>query len=289
MINDYSENESFFPYIKSNQLAPQISQHLFENDFTLSKLSSDLSDNNFHFGFEKIQNDQSSFEELSPNNLMEIEKKLYYIDNSENKQKKKLKFDIEEFSQKKRGRHSNKNDCEKIHDRNSADNIMRKIQAHYLSFIISFLNDILESLNYEQKFFKLDYEFKRNVKKDFVESLKGKTLGEIVCNKISVKYKHKDVNSNDIIYNEIKENEILKNILSENYVSFFKKIYYKSNKKINLKEYGLKKNIILSNKVKMFKDLLKKNGILNSNNEFKKNINDCLVQNFLTNSIFLLH
>jgi len=45
---------------------------------------------------------------------MEIEKKLYYIDNSENKQKKKLKFDIEEFSQKKRGRHSNKNDCEKI-------------------------------------------------------------------------------------------------------------------------------------------------------------------------------
>ena len=47
---------------------------------------------------------------------------------------------------------------------------MRKIQSHYLSFIISFLNNILEILNYKQQFFKLDYEFKRNVKKNFVES-----------------------------------------------------------------------------------------------------------------------
>ena len=289
MIDNNSENDTFFSYIKSNQLIPQLSDHLYENDFAITRPSFDLSNNNFHFGLENIQNGHLSFEELSPNDLKEIEKKLYYIDNTEKKREKNYKFDIEETIKKKRGRHTNKNECERIHDRNSVDNIMRKIQAHYLSFIISFLNNILEILNYEQKFLKLDYKFKRNVNKNFVESLKRKTLAEIVCNKISVKYKNKDVNSNKLIYDEIKENEILKNILSENYVSFFKKIYYKSNKHINLEEYGLNKNIILSNNVKMFKDLLKNNEILNSNNEFKKRINDCLVQNFLPNSIFLFH
>ena len=275
MANNYSENDIFFPYIEYNQLAPQYSDHSFRNDFTLTNISNN---NNSYF-----------YLDFSHNNLLnsiEIEKKI--LDDSENEQKKNLKFDIKKLTKKKRGRRT-ENECKRIHDKNSVDNIMRKIQSHYLSFIISFLNDILEILNYEQKFSKLDYEFKSNVNKNFVESLKRKTLAEIVCNKISVKYKHKDVNSNSIIYNEIKENKILKNILSENYVSFFKKIYYKSNEHINLEEYGLNKNITLSNNVKMFKDLLKKNGILNSNNEFKRHINDCVIQNFMPNTIFLFH
>ena len=264
-----------FPYIEDNQLAPQYSDHLLKNDFTLT----DLSNNNLLFHIDFYRNNLI--------NSMEIEKN--FLVDSENEQKKNLKFDIKKLTKKKRGRRSKRNECERIHDKRAGDNIMRKIQSHYLSFIISFLNNILEILNYKQQFFKLDYEFKRNVKKNFVESLKRKTLAEIVCNKISIKYKHKDVNSNFIIYNEIKENKILNNILSENYVKFFKKIYYKSNKHINLEEDGLNKNITLSNNVKMFKDLLKKDGILNSNNEFKQNINECLIKNFMPNSKFLFH
>lgn len=97
------------------------------------------------------------------------------------------------------------------------------------------------------------------------------------------------MNLNSVVYEQMKEKNVIKNILSENYVSFFKKIYYKSNEHINLEEYGLNKNITLSNNVKMFKDLLKKNGILNSNNEFKRHINDCVIHNFMPNTIFLFH
>lgn len=88
------------------------------------------------------------------------------------------------------------------------------------------------------------------------------------------------MNLNSVVYEQMKEKNVIKNILSENYVSFFKKIYYKSNPHINLKEYGLNINIILSKKVKMYTDLLEKNGILNYNNELKKNMNDCLIKHF---------
>ena len=100
----------------------------------------------------------------------------------------------------KRGRertikgNENKNKKEKIHDKNTSDNLIRKIQVHYLSFIVSFLNDILKNLNYKTKFLNLNYEFKMNIKKDFVESLKKKTIGEIISNEISNKYKGKEKN-----------------------------------------------------------------------------------------------
>ena len=39
----------------------------------------------------------------------------------------------------------------------------------------------------------------------------------------------------------------------------------------------------------MYKDLLKDNEVLDTNKEYQKNINECVIQNFLPNSIFLLH
>ena len=88
---------------------------------------------------------------------------------------------------------------------------------------MTFINEILYNLKFKQRFLKLSYSFKRNVKKEFVNSLKTKDIGEILCNKISDKYK-KDENIDKNIYNEIKEKEIIKKILSENYLLLFKKI-----------------------------------------------------------------
>ena len=137
----------------------------------------------------------------------------------------------------KRGRertikeNENKNKKEKIHDKNTSDNLIRKIQVHYLSFIVSFLNDILKNLNYKTKFLNLNYEFKMNIKKDFVESLKKKTIGEIISNEISIKYKGKEKNFNKNLYEKIKDNEVLNKIFEDNYIKLFKNIYYKSKKK----------------------------------------------------------
>ena len=45
---------------------------------------------------------------------MEIEKN--FLVDSENEQKKNLKFDIKKLTKKKRGRRSKRNECERIHD-----------------------------------------------------------------------------------------------------------------------------------------------------------------------------
>ena len=78
----------------------------------------------------------------------------------------------------------------KIHIKYSFDNILRKIQFHYMSFIVSFLNDILRNFNINQRFLRLDFKYCLNIKKDFIKSLKKKTLSEIICNNIS-SYLHK--------------------------------------------------------------------------------------------------
>ena len=138
----------------------------------------------------------------------------------------------------------------------------------------------MEQLNFKQRFFKLDYVFKKNVNMKFVESLKQKNLGEIICNKISSKYKNENENANVKIYEEVKKNEIMNNILSENYLKFFKKIYYKSTRNINLKEYGLDKDILLSKKVKLFEDLCKDNNASDVDKEYQNKINECAIQNY---------
>ncbi len=162
--------------------------------------------------------------------------------------------------------------------------MLKKIQIHYLNFIIGFLNEILKNLNYKQRFLKLDYNFKKSVNKDFVERLKKSTLKDIVINKISERYTNYSNNTNKMIYEEIKENEILKNILSINYLTLFKTIYYKSNKKIDLSQYGINQVIILSKKVKMFNDLLKK--IEKEGELYIKNIANCTIKNFIPDCKF---
>ena len=174
----------------------------------------------------------------------------------------------------------------KCHDNNRTDNLLRKIQVHFISFIVSFINVIIKNLNYNEKFLKLDYNYKKNNKKDFVESLKKKTIREIICTNISDKYKHSSINTNTLLYEKIKNEKVIFNILEDNYLNLFRNIYYKSNKVINLNEYGLNKKIVLSNEVKMFKDLLK--GI-NSNKIHQKKINESVKRNYLYKPIFTIN
>ena len=220
-------------------------------------------------------------EEISPT----IIEQLFYIKNITNANKSlKKRFKI---TKKKRGREKLKHvkinayEYEKVHDKNTSDNLLRKIQVHYISFIVIFLNEILQILNYKQRFLKLCYMFKRNIKKGFVNSLKAKTIGDIICNPISKQYK-KDLNYNIYIYEQVKGDKVLKKIFSENYSLFFRKIYFKSRNTINLREYGLNKTIILSDNVKMYKDLFKKN----EEYSYKRNMNNCVNHHFFPNSIF---
>ena len=303
------ENENTFSF--SNETLNSFQDNSNPNEEGFFQRGKNAEENSF----------QLSLEEINPWNSLDEEdeedKNLYFIKKEEkaadtpiaadspkassSQNIKSLKFiAIEEKSsknestqltkkKKKRSKAPNLEKNDKIHDKFSTDNLLRKIQVHYLTFIVNFINIILKILNYEQRFFKLDYELKKNVNKKNFDSLKNKTIGEILCNKISIKYKKQNVNANFEIYDQIKDNEILKKILSENYIKLFKKIYYKSNKNINLREYGINEQIILTKPVKMFKDLLKDNEALDKNKEYQKNIIECAIQNYLPDSIFLFH
>ena len=226
------------------------------------------------FHFKKADNDITNTEER--------------ISNEENSvlAEMRQKFFVEN---KKRGR-KNKKEGKKIHDKNTIDNLLRKVQVHYLSFIIKFLNTILLILNKKNIRFKiLDYKFNQNVRKDFVDILKKSNIGEIISSKISGKYKkEKNDNFNENLLKKYKEDRILNKIFSENYLILFRKIYYKSQKKINLKEYGLDigEGITLSDDVKMYKDLLKDKKGNELNEEYKSNLNKCIFQHFFSNSFF---
>jgi len=225
--------------------------------------------------------------DLNQEYLMNNDEKEKIFENNSKDKEKTLKFLL--ITKEKRGRkkYSNKK-VKRIHNKNTADNLLKKIQVHYLSFIVSYLNEILQNLNYNIRFLKLDYRFKMNVSRKFFESLKKKTIGEIISSEISVKYKKSDKYINKKLYEQIKDNEVLNKIFEDNYLKLFRNIYYKSNKIINLKEYGLNKDIYLSNNVKMLNDLLKTNEDLDTNKKYLKRIKEIAIKNFFPESIFIL-
>ena len=299
-MSDISTEYSNSQLIKSSDLTSQFSED--ENEDIRSQ-NDNLSDedllNIFSTNENSPKNEEEKVDEIKLYFNSKIQKEEKKIDNQkqiESTPKKSIfKINVSSpslnestlLTKKRRGRQTtNKNG--KAHDKNSTDNLLRKIQVHYMTFIICFINEILNQLNYQQTFLKLDYEYKKNVSKKFSDLLKNKNLSDIICNKISNKYKKEDINKNKIIYEQIKDDLIFKNLFKENYLEFFKNIYYKSVNKINLIKYGLNKEIILpKNKVKMFKDLIEEK--TEEDEDYIKNLHLCVAQNYLPKNTFLMY
>ena len=178
---------------------------------------------------------------------------------------------------KKRGRKTNQiEEKEKNHDKFSPDNIKRKIQVHYLTFIVLLINDILESFGFTTKFLNLDYEFKKIVNKSHFSLLKNSTIGDIISNKISNKYKKKEKDYNSNLYEYIKTFEFLRKIFNMNYLEFFKIFYMKNERTVDLKIFGIEKVISLSEKTETYYDLLEKE----KDEKYIKHIDECINKNY---------
>ena len=188
---------------------------------------------------------------------------------------------------KKRGRHTNLKEKKKEHDKFSADNVQRKIQVHFISFIINFLNDILKSVGIREKFLKLNYEFKKDVNKQKFAELKSKNVGEIVSSKISIKYK-KEENVNKNLYEHLKKYEALGKIFDLNYMTFFRMYYMKNEKTLDLKLFGIEKEVALSKKTETYYDFIEKLKTKEKNEKYINQINQCLDKKFLNEKKFVL-
>ena len=169
------------------------------------------------------------------------------------------KTKIEEKKKISKKRKRNENTIKRVHTATDYDNILRKIQVHFLSFIINFTNDVINTLFNDKripKFKNLDYEIKKTVNHKSVEMLKSKDIGEILQLKISPKIKLYDGSFNKDIYDTIyKKYPAIQAYMNKSYKSLFKEYYNNKNKifKVN------GQLIYLSPKTKIFNDLLIKN------------------------------
>lgn len=169
------------------------------------------------------------------------------------------KTKIEEKKKMFKKRKKNENTIKRVHTATDYDNILRKIQVHFLSFIINFTNDVINTLFNDKnipKFKNLDYEIKKTVNHKSVEMLKSKDIGEILQLKISPKIKLYDGSFNKDIYDTIyKKYPAIQAYMNKSYISLFKEYYNNKNKifKVN------GQLIYLSPKTKIFNDLLIKN------------------------------
>ena len=146
------------------------------------------------------------------------------------------------FSGRKRKK-ENEN-SKKIHNKYSEDNILRKINVHFLNFIILFLNEILSKFNIKDKkdkFIDINGQYKKLINNKNFNTIKNETIAQILSNENNKKYINKYKNRELLNKIQNSNNEILKRTISKSYIYIFQEVYYKNKKKINYE--GLELNL----------------------------------------------
>ena len=172
----------------------------------------------------------------------------------------------------------------KAHNKYSFDNIITKIQAHYINFVINLANDIIKTVFGVKKdnktlcFKNIEYKSKIYSNYDKFQILKEGCIKDILIKPASKKNNSIQDNYNGEIYNKlINSSEILDEYFNKEYLSLFE-FYYNNGqelKSINIKD----KNIELSDKTKSFFSLINKNQ--NNNCKMKNLMIECINKVFL--------
>ena len=192
---------------------------------------------------------------------------------NENKSDSKILFEVKYVSNwnkeneennktiTKRGRKQTKSNNEntRVHKATDDDNILRKIQVHFLSFTTNYINDIIKVFIIDRNmpfFKKIDYSIKKTVKHRYVECLKSMTIGEILQLRASSKMKIHDESVNRNIYKKVCSLcPFMKFYLQRNIITLFKEYYFNKSKIFIVNG----KVIPLSLNTKTFNDLINKN------------------------------
>jgi len=137
-------------------------------------------------------------------------------------------------------------------------------------------------LGFRIKFYDIDYKKKRNISTKRIKLLKSLNIGQILCMKISTKYKKlikNNANLNESIFKEVTKNKIIKNILNEEYLYLLKELYFKNKREINLNKYGYNYSINLPENVETFENLLYKKNV-RLNNVYERKLRNIISKYF---------
>ena len=188
------------------------------------------------------------------NKQLSLDKKNETISSTDAKSKNNQELMLSQKRNK-----DNKTKRKKEHSKFEKDNVMRKLNIHYISFIVKFVNFNIKKLISKKHplFTNLCYDFKKKLNNSTFNELKNKTIGEVLRNEGSNKNKRNIVyqkDDNEKVYNSVYPT-ILKDLLDINYIQFFIQVYIrglKDNTQDIYKNYKTPKNILF------FDDFLKK-------------------------------
>ena len=161
----------------------------------------------------------------------------------------------------KRGRKRLKMENKKaIHGSKNFDNIQRKIQVHFLSFLINFCNDALktEYTQFRHSFKQINYKSKTTVNFNHTSFLKKSSIKDLLNLEISEKYsKYNKFENKKLLDKIILKSKWLNDLFEMNYLKLFD--YYYNKEEPLYKIIFENKEILLSSKTKSFYYLLEKN------------------------------
>ena len=130
---------------------------------------------------------------------------------------------ITEPAKKKRGKKRYKESKKAEHTAFAPENIITKIQVHYLNFIVSFLNDCVLSIlggekTKEFSFLNFNYKDKSNSSKSHLDKMKKSTILDILKNiDISGRYKNYSKNTNKMNVEALIKNPYFRYIFEKNF------------------------------------------------------------------------
>ena len=180
---------------------------------------------------------------------------------------KKIDFVVNNIGNKtKRGKQSTKKSQKDVHDNTKQDNLIRKIQVHFFSFVIAFCNDAYKKeFKYSDESFKnINYKNKITVNFDYTYGLRNLCIKDLLKMKISKKYTRYNEFYNEELLEKIEcSSQWLDRIFQMNYLKLFN-YYYNKGKPLD-KIVFENKEVILSNETKSFYYLLEKYKSLRQN------------------------
>lgn len=256
---DYEEENSTNP--KTNFFPPPQTKEDFKSK---DELELEIFEKGFNDVFERTRN-YSPFEE----NEYEFDYKIRYFTNEkgicliEKESKEKVITNPLFKRSLPRGRKVeliNKRNTH-VHGRDDFDNIQRKLQVHFINFLIKLGNEIYNFAfkNSKKKFCDIEHKIKQKVSYDYIQKLKEKTFGEILSESVSSRYKYIEEDYNKNLFDEmINKCPVFKKFFDQKVSEMFKIYYYNNCKKLLKIKIG-ENEILLSNSINNYDDFIKKN------------------------------